>query len=174
MRTALYMLGFVFVGISAVLRTIHFAVLYSAKVSLLSIHPQIGMLIQTFGQPFPVLFAGDAFHFVSIAASAALALLVFRRLVIMARTRTLAPASFRGFSYYESYVALALIVVALATFAAGLGFTLPLLALTPAHLCLVLAFIVSEVASFKSQATIVHPNTTVDTDARKSGARGSP
>jgi hypothetical protein len=174
MRALLFWLCLIAIGFSAILRTAHFAVLYAFKISFLGIYPPLGASIQAFGQPFPIAFAGDAFYYISIAASVITAALALRRIVLLVRTRWVAPSSFRGASYVLSYIALGFIAIAAAMHLGGLGIAIPLMVLSPAHVCLVLAFFIHELGSFGASGVAERPNTTAETDARKGGARGSP
>lgn len=178
MKALLFQLCLILIGFSAILRTANFVAMYAFKTSLFGIvlgsHASIGVWIAFFGQPFPLAFAGNAFYLIAAAGSAFIAVLALRRIVLLVRTRSLVPPTFRGPSYVLAYIGLGLILIAAALHVAPLGVTVSSLVLSGAHLCLVLAFLVCEVMSFRTSNVEERPNSTAESDARGTSARGSP
>jgi len=178
MRVVLFQLCLILIGFSAILRTANFVAMYAFKTSLFGVllgsYASIGVWIGFFGQPFPIVFAGNAFHYFAAVASALVAALALRRIVLLVRARSLVPSTFRGTSYVLASIALGLILIAAALHFAGMGVLVPSMVLSGAHLCLVFAFLICEVRSFRASKVEERPNSTAESDAREGGARGSP
>jgi hypothetical protein len=143
-RSLVYLLVFVIVGVASALSTAQHALMYAnAKASLAMQLGYSGVFYHLFGMvPLPIGINPPAW--LSLICAAPLLLLALRRLAILARTGTFVPGEFRGFAYGLALLGFATALVALGLYLAMKSLLITLNVVAPAAWMLQGAFVLAE------------------------------